>query len=124
MQKERVRINHKSGTAYTPQRTVNYEGRLAGEAQRAMKNFVPFSGPVRVKLTLLMPVAESWSAKKKAAALKGELMPTGRPDLDNVGKLLDACNMIVFNDDKQVCDFHMIKKYSLRPGLELVIETM
>src|SRR6186713_3014571 len=89
--KGRVRFT-KSGHAFTPDRTVNFEGKLALAAQQAMNGRPPVEGAVAVTLEVLLPVAVSWPAKKREAALNGQLRPTGRPDLDNFAKMLDALN--------------------------------
>lgn len=116
--KERVKTAA-DGHAYTPERTVSFEGRLAYAAQLAMNGRPPFDGPLALEVTMYMPVPPSKPARFKAAALAGEIRPTVKPDWDNGGKLTDALNLIVWIDDKQVVDATVRKFYSDRPRTEI-----
>src|SRR5262245_9217103 len=78
------------GVVYTPSKTRSYERALAGVALRAMRGLNPLLGPLMVRATAHMPIPASWSAKRRDAALAGTLRPTGRPDWDNLAKILDA----------------------------------
>ena len=47
-----------------------------------------------------MPIPASWSARKRAAAITGDVLPTGKPDIDNLVKAaLDGVRGIVIGDD-------------------------
>ena len=116
MGKERVRIT-RAGHAYTPERTVNFEARLAYAAQQAMGQRALFDGPLMVAVEAFMPVAKSKPNRYRTAALAGQIRPTKKPDWDNVGKMLDALNLIVWTDDAQIVDGRVIKWYSDRPRL-------
>lgn len=117
--KARVRFNRATGSAYTPERTVNYEGRLALAAQEAMTGQNLLLGPLSVSVQALVPIPASWSNRKKQAAESGELRPTGKPDLDNYAKMLDALNMIVWNDDSQIVELLVTKRYSPNPAMHI-----
>src|SRR3970040_1127429 len=73
--KGRPRMTRK-GIAYTPAATRKYEahGRLA--AQIAMDGRVPISSPVKVVALVELPVPASWSRKRNAAAITGDIRPT------------------------------------------------
>ena len=59
--------------------------------------------PLRVRILAKFPIPESWSKKNKEKALKGEIMPNKKPDLDNIAKIiLDGLNGVAYTDDKQV----------------------
>lgn len=120
MGKERVRMT-KAGHAYTPQRTVNYESRLALAAQQAMGDRPLFDGPLSVAMRVYMPIAVSKPKKFKAAALAGEERPTKKPDADNFAKILDALNLVVWVDDSQIVDLSVLKYYSDQPRMEIVV---
>ena len=119
--KGRVRFTQK-GHAFTPPRTVAYEGLLAMAAQTAMNGHPPFEGAVAVTLEVHLPVAASWSGHKKMEALAGLRRPTGRPDLDNFAKMLDALNLIVWNDDSQIVELCVFKRYSQSPQMAITID--
>ena len=123
MAKGRVRFT-KSGHAFTPDRTVGFEGKLALAAQAAMNGRPPVEGPVAVTLEVHLPIAVSWSKKKREAAVLGEIRPTGRPDLDNFAKMLDALNMVVWNDDSQIVELVVFKRYSEAPQLAITVDTI
>jgi Holliday junction resolvase RusA-like endonuclease len=117
MGKERVRIT-RQGRAYTPERTVTYEGRLAYAAQQAMQGRPLFDGAVAVEIVALMPIPASWSKKRQQAAREGRVRPTTKPDSDNIAKLLDSLNLIVWGDDAQIVDLGKVSKhYSDTPAL-------
>ena len=100
-------------TTYTPEKTANYENLVKVKAEEAMRGRTPIDGAVGVEIVLLITPPASWSQKKKRAALAGEVFPTSKPDCDNVLKgLMDACNEIVWKDDKQVVDVAVSKRYS------------
>jgi Holliday junction resolvase RusA-like endonuclease len=101
------------GFAYTPAATRKYEahGRLA--AQQAMDGRPPIAVPVRAEITVDLPVPASWSLKRQAAALRGEIRPTSRPDADNYIKAaLDAVNAIVVVDDALIVELMALKCYA------------
>lgn len=123
MAKERVRVT-KEGHAYTPQRTVNYEARLAHAAQIAMAGRPLLDGPLEVVVTITMPVAESKPKKWREAALVGKIRPVKKPDADNYAKVLDALNLIVWADDSQIVDLRVVKFYGGRPSFHARISTL
>lgn len=106
-------------SAYTPKKTADYEAIVKEKAQEAMTaaGFTPMEGPAEVDLFLFVSPPASWSQKKQRAALAGEIRPTSKPDIDNVLKgIFDACNEIVWKDDKQVCSLRVVKTYAAMPG--------
>lgn len=115
MAKERIRATQR-GQVYTPERTVNFESRLAHRAQDVMDGRPLLDGPLRVDLEIRMPIPKSKSNKFKADALAGRERPTKKPDYDNFAKMLDALNMIVWVDDSQIVDGRQTKVYSDSPG--------
>lgn len=115
--KGRPRFSRASGRAYTPAATSKYEAALHYAASAEMGDSPPLEGPLAVALSVYMPVPQSWSKKAKAAALAGETHPTGKPDLDNVMKMLDALNEVVWRDDAQIVEASIRKSYSDTPAL-------
>ena len=103
-------------TAYTPEATASYENLVKVKAMEAMIGHALFDGPVAVAIVLIVLPPASWSKKKQAAALAQEVYPTTKPDIDNVVKgIFDACNEIVWNDDKQVVVLSIRKRYGITP---------
>jgi Holliday junction resolvase RusA-like endonuclease len=112
----------KTGHAFTPAKSRHFEHMLRIVAGQAMRGRIPLQGGVRVTLQAFLPVPSSWSQKKQKLALAGDLHPTTRPDLDNLMKgVADACNGIVWRDDKQIIEAKLTKAYSDRPRLVLIV---
>ena len=122
--KGRPRFSRQSGHAYTPQPTRTYEGMLRYAAQVKMAGSAPIDGPLRIFVTAAFGVPQSWSNKKKSAAIAGTVRPTGKPDIDNVLKMLDALNAVVWKDDAQIVIATVGKIYSDRPRLRIEVEQL
>ncbi len=102
----------RSGRVYTPDKTRKYEMRLAAAGSDAMveAGIDPVSCPVKVVVRAQFQIPKSWTKKKKAAAMALEVLP-GKPDADNIAKMLDALNGVVFEDDAQIWDLRIVKRY-------------
>jgi Holliday junction resolvase RusA-like endonuclease len=108
---------------FTPQKTLAYEGLIAHAASQAMQGRVPIEGPVAVTVDMRLQVPVSWSKRKQAQALAGDVWPTTKPDKDNVLKaLFDGLNGVAWRDDVQVVDLVSRKRYAATPGLYVEIE--
>lgn len=106
---------------FTDARTMSYEGDLRAYATEAMRGREIIAGPVLLKMVAIFPIPTSWSRKKRAAALAGTVRPTVKPDLDNILKLTDALNGVVWRDDAQVVTGTQMKVYGERPALRLEV---
>ena len=112
-------------THYTPKDTVEYENLVRMAAHEAMAGEAPTRFPCLVLIAAYCSVPASWSNKRRALALAGEILPTGKPDLDNTEKaVLDGLNKIVFRDDSVVCDVMKRKRYSETPRVEVVVREL
>jgi Holliday junction resolvase RusA-like endonuclease len=120
-------------TVYTPAETARYEAQLRAAALDAMRGKAILDGPLEVMVFAYFDVPESWSKAKRAAALAGDVRPTGKPDWENVCKVLDAFNPytdprtkmkipVLWTDDAIVVDGRIVKLYAVqRPGLVIEI---
>lgn len=107
---------------YTPAKTVAYENLISLVAQEAMQGRVLITGPVLCEINITVQVPQSWSKKRKAMALEGLILPTTKPDKDNVIKAVyDGINGIVWKDDVQVVDGYQRKRYGEVPGVHVRI---
>lgn len=125
--KGRPRISTRGGVirSFTPSKTVAFESRVAFAAEKAMAGLDLIAGPVSMTLNVALPIAQSWSLKKKKSALSGDLKPCSRPDLDNVAKAIsDACNGIVYRDDAQIAVLKATKEYAEIPGCFVTVEEL
>lgn len=107
---------------YTPAKTASYENLIKIYAAEAMAGHPAMAGAVEIELLILIMPPASWSNKRRLAALAGLAYPITKPDADNVLKgVCDACNGIVFVDDKQVVDFKGSKRYNENSGCIITV---
>jgi Holliday junction resolvase RusA-like endonuclease len=107
------------GRAYTPPITHRAQVKVAAIASGAMieAKLEPFTAPVSVIIVARYRIPPSWTKAKRVEAETHAIVP-GKPDLDNVIKLvLDACNGVCFEDDAQVAWIEAIKTFSDEPGI-------
>lgn len=72
-----------------------------------------------------MPIPKSTSAKIRAQMLNAVILPTKRPDFDNLAYLVtNALKKIVYADDSQVTDCIILKRYAERPRTEIEIHPL
>ena len=101
---------------YTPKKTEKYENLVRLACGDAISR--PVSIPCYVRAVAVLPVPQSWSKKRTEAAIRGDELPTKRPDLDNYLKaILDGMNGVAFADDSQVVEISARKQYGVRPGV-------
>jgi len=103
----------RTGRVYTPDKTRKFEHRLAATASNYMilHQLEPTNKPCRVIIRAQFEIPKSWTKAKKAQAINNEIYP-GRPDIDNIAKIvLDSFNSVVFEDDDQVYDLRVVKTY-------------
>lgn len=108
-------------SVYTDSDTVKYEDRLAGAARDAMAGREPLDEPLSVLVEAFMPIPASWSNRQRERAILGHFWPTGKPDADNILKVLDACNKIVWRDDSLIVQAVVRKQYCAQPRFVLSV---
>ncbi len=106
-QRPRVcRINGRSIT-YTPKQTVEYENQIRSIYSKVANFKFERHVPLEVAILALFEPPQSVSQKVRALMLNGEILPTKRPDGDNIIKVvLNALNGMAFHDDGQVCKIY------------------
>lgn len=120
----RFTVRHGFARAYTPAATEHAEHDVAVLAAQHAPS-MPHAGPVVIDLEFVLPVPASWSRKKQAAALAGDLRPISKPDRDNLEKLvLDALTRSGrwWRDDSQIVDGRSRKVYGAAPCTRVVVE--
>ncbi len=118
--------------AYTPAKTRVFENSIKMSAIAAMgaAGLEPLNEALGVEMLAYIPIPESWSRKKRAAAIAGDIMPIGRPDFDNLAKLVDGINHyppqfagdkakrpIIWQDDANIVSAAVMKFYHEQPRL-------
>lgn len=122
--KGRPRFSTKTGRAFTPEKTVRYESELKMAAQIVMDGAPLFEGPLIVEMWAYVPIPASKSKKWQASANADTILPTTKPDPDNIAKMMDALNLVVWKDDAQITDLIVHKRYSFKPKLQIFVQTV
>ncbi|MBC9176790.1 RusA family crossover junction endodeoxyribonuclease [Pseudoroseomonas ludipueritiae] len=113
--KQRPRFNRRTGHAHTPDQTVTMEAHVRHCADQAVGNPC-LQGPLAVTIEVGVPIPVSWSKRRQTEAASGVARPIGKPDLDNIVKLVcDALNGVVWRDDAQIVAQLATKHYALVP---------
>jgi Holliday junction resolvase RusA-like endonuclease len=95
------------GGGYTDPRVAAWQAAVAWAAKQAMCGEPPLEGPVAV-----------W--------LEFRRLTQRRVDLDNLSKaVLDGCNGVLWHDDQQVAELHIIKRVvGSDPGVSIMVEPL
>lgn len=113
----------RSGHTYTPDSTRAYEA-LVRACYAEHVNSEPFAKgvPLVVVIECRFGVSLSDSVKKRQAKLCDMMMPTKKPDTDNIVKaVMDALNGAAYHDDSQVTTLHVYKRYGIAPCVKVWI---
>lgn len=98
----------------TPEQTKSYEDLIRWSYKHAGGKYMG-ERLVRVTIKAVYPIPKSFSKKKYEMAMRGDIMPTTKPDCDNIIKVvLDALNGVAYYDDKQVIQVCCAKGYGSR----------
>lgn len=113
--KARARFGKNGAVPFTPKQTIVAEAWVRMAVVQAVGT-PRLEGPIALRAEFVMPIPRSWSRAKQTAALNGALHPTGKPDWDNLAKLVsDALNGIAWADDAAVVRAEVVKRYGPEP---------
>ena len=112
----------RDGRPYTDSETRAYEDKIVAYYRKALKAFRwPDTGFVAVDVTAVYPIPKGTSKAAVAGMQAGRILPSRKPDIDNVLKVvLDALNGVAYKDDSRVVAVSARKLYGTEP--KLVIE--
>ncbi|RYY22559.1 MAG: RusA family crossover junction endodeoxyribonuclease [Sphingomonadales bacterium] len=125
--KGRARSSSKNGFVrhYTPKATSDYEAVIRAAALVAMNGQPRFEGPVSMSIVVRCKPPLRTSKPRLAAMLAGAVLPTVRPDLDNVQKgVADALNKVVFRDDADIVHSIGSKRYAAEAGIDVTVRSI
>jgi Holliday junction resolvase RusA-like endonuclease len=110
---------------YNPVANLSYEKSVAYYAKRALgAEFAP-DVPLKICVTAYLKIPASSSLKIKNEMLAGNMLPTKKPDCDNILKIImDGLNGVAYPDDKLVCEAYVWKLYSDNPRVEVILESI
>jgi Holliday junction resolvase RusA-like endonuclease len=109
-------------TVYTPPETRKAENRIRERAKQEMGASPPVGGPLRLKVRAIHEPPPSWPKYLREAAAKGLVVHTAKPDFDNLAKVIDAMNEVVWIDDAQITDALISKRYGFPARTEIIVE--
>lgn len=99
------------GHTYTPKASKDYE-------KIVKDNYISQGGklletPVKVNIIVWHKIPKATTKKELAEIRQGSKLPTKKPDIDNIAKIiLDGLNGIAFKDDTQVVKLTIVKKFT------------
>lgn len=116
----RVVNNH----AYTPEATVQYERLVRACWENAAGDWMAEKDqPVALYVSAYYPVPESHTKKQKERELRNWVLPTKKPDIDNILKIImDGLNGVAYHDDKQVVEVTIRKRFDSEPRVEVYLK--
>ena len=124
--KGRPRFTTRGGYAktYTPVETANYES-LVRLAYFQSYGELMLEGALSLEVAAYFPIPKSASKKQQSKMLKREVLPTRRPDADNLLKVVqDALNGVAYKDDCQLASVSCSKFYSDKPLVEVTLSEL
>ena len=121
---QRAGVNRWSGRHYTQDRTRDAEMAAALAYKTAARGYrFPDGAAVAITIHAYYPIPQRTSKAKREEMIMGNLLPTVKPDVDNVSKLiLDALNGVACDDDKQVVGGTAWKWYSDNPHIVVTVQ--
>lgn len=114
----------KTGHPYTDSETRAYESKIVAYYRKQLGAFRwPDSAFISVQVTAYYPIPKSATKAATAAMREGVMLPSRKPDIDNVLKIvLDALNGVAYKDDSRIVCVEAQKIYSDFPRLEIRIK--
>lgn len=108
---------------HTPDETIAQEARIADVAREVMAGHAPLTGPIRLHVVSTFEVPPSWPKRYHKACADGLLVMIQKPDWDNLGKITDALDGIVWENDAQVTIGTSEKRFGLAAGVDILVES-
>lgn len=66
-----------------------------------------------VAINVIFEIPKSTSKKNRQKMEAGKLLPCKKPDADNIAKVVcDALNKVAYDDDTQICNLYVCKRYT------------
>ena len=116
--------NGKYTTVRTPDKTIVYENLVVVEYKTKYRDFrFPDNIPLRMKIEAYYQIPKATSKKKCSEMMNAKILPTKKPDVDNILKVIaDSLNNIAYRDDSQIAEVVCKKVYSISPKVIVEIE--
>lgn len=76
----------------------------------------PYQGPVQLDITFFMPIPKGTPKLKTKQMINQTIYPIKRPDIDNLSYIVvNAMKGIIYEDDSQIVDLNLHKRYGETP---------
>ena len=111
----------RQGRVYDPETSRNYKAyvRYCALDNKPEK---PLDNPLNVNIKAYFGIPKSKTKKWKESALKGDVVPTKKPDLSNIVKIVeDSLNGVWWRDDSLIVKLSAEKEYSDVPRVEVTV---
>ena len=121
--KGRPRFSSASRSTHTDSETAAYERKVAAYYRKAHgAHQAPEGNFVDVDIVAYLGIPASATKKAKAEMAAHKILPSRKPDADNIIKIiLDALNGVAYKDDAWVHRACCVKFYSIEPRVEVQI---
>ena len=87
-----------------------------------LSRFYRRAAPYRIEVKAFFSVPKSWSKKRTTAALFGRIVPTKKPDGDNLLKIIcDSLNHVLAVDDSWAVECSVVKRFAELPRVEVCV---
>ena len=108
---------------YTPESTVSYEEKVRlAFWEKCGTELINRDIPLTLEITAIFAVPESTSKKRRTQMLAWAILPTKKPDADNIAKIIaDALNGVAWHDDAQITEMTVRKVYGENPEVRVRI---
>ncbi len=117
---------------YTPEKTRQFEDAIRFEFMASNCEPMPVypkEVPLKITVRIGVSIPQSYSKKKQALCRDGFIVPSKKPDLDNICKsIFDALQGrsndpgYAFADDSQIVEIVAWKEYAENPFVEVTID--
>lgn len=110
----------------TPDSTVLYENLVKLSYRKECKEPMYEQGvPLVMQITAFYGIPKSTSKKKRQEMMFEKILPTKKPDIDNLCKvIMDSLNKVAYHDDAQIVKTTVCKFYSDYPRVFVQIWTL
>lgn len=111
----------RTGHAYTPKTTQDYEKKIAEFYKSQTDDF--YDTAIKVRLVFYMPIPKSTTKKNRQLIATGFIKCTVHKDIDNLSKaVLDGCLGVAYEDDRLITKLTAIKKYATDNNVGISME--
>ena len=111
-----------NGRTFTPKKTRDYEVYVK-ECYIGQRGEIFGEEPIDMTIKAFYRIPDSKPLRFKRSAKLGLELPTKKPDVDNIVKIImDSLNEVAYPDDKYIVSLLVTKEYSEEPRVEITIK--